>query len=779
MRPNRSIFLKFFAVLVPIFMLAIGAGLHLISEHRLRSLHEQLAVRVGTQVALVAGLVADARIASEPEAASRYVRLLMSDRAIACVELRERGKPNLRIAVPRNVGCRVFDATQELSVPIPGSPGDELHVRISSEELAEARRDSRDFALAVMLGALLAAVAAGAVAFRYVVTRPLARLLSAIRKTAATKSFVTVDNRANDEIGTLVKAFNDMQRSLRHESERVASRTAHLQAIIDNFPGGIAFFDHKLRLVVCNDAAKRLLELPDQVFDRKLEDLIRFNARRGEFGPGDVEEQVAVRMAPFKEHKPFAFQRERPNGTVLDARCIPLQDGGYLTIYMDITERHRSQAKIAYMARHDPLTGLPNRVQLAEQMEGALAQSRRGEMFAIHLLDLDLFKNVNDTLGHPIGDQLLKMVAERLRAVVRSTDTIARMGGDEFAIIQGQIQQPSDAAYLAARVAQSVAKPYDVDGHRCVVGVSVGIAISPTHGTQPDTLMRNADLALYSVKGSKRGSFGFFEPAMEAQIQARHSLENDLHRVLAAGELELHYQPIFDLKNNAICAFEALVRWRHPQRGLILPAEFIPLAEEKGLSVPIGAWIARQACAVATTWPGQLRVAINVSPNQVKEPGFVQVIVHALAGSGLPAERLELEITETVLLEDTETTITALQQLRTLGVRISIDDFGAGYSSLSYLQRFPFDTIKIDQSFVSGTNDPAKSAKLVRAVAAMANDLGMVSIAEGVETGEQLESVRAAGCSQAQGYYLGKPLTSAEVERIVAEHREVNNAAAA
>jgi diguanylate cyclase (GGDEF)-like protein len=531
MRLNRSIFLKFLAALIPIFILVMGIGLHVVAEFRLRSLHEQLAARVGTQVALVAGLVADANIRSDSEAANRYVRLLMSDRAIGCVELREGGKPNLLIAAPRNIGCKAFEATQALSVPVPGLAGVELHVRISSEELAEARRHSRDFALAVMLGALLAAVVGGAIAFRYVVTKPLARLLSAIREAAATKSFVTVDSRTNDEIGALLQAFNDMQQSLRGESERVANRTSHLQAIIDNFPGGIGFFDRKLRLVICNDAAKRLLELPEQIFhnsDLTLEHLVRFNASRGEFGPGDVEEQVAARMALFKEQKPFAFQRERPNGTILDARAIPLHDGGYLTIYTDITERHRSEAKIAHMARHDLLTGLPNRVQLAEQMEKALAGSRRGQMFALHLLDLDHFKDVNDTLGHPVGDKLLKVVADRLRAVVRNTDTIARMGGDEFAIIQAVVEQPADAAHLAARVTESVARPYDIDGNHCVIGVSIGMAIGPRDGAQSETLMRNADLALYGVKGSKRGSFQFFDPAMDVQTLARRSKENDL-----------------------------------------------------------------------------------------------------------------------------------------------------------------------------------------------------------------------------------------------------------
>jgi len=568
----------------------------------------------------------------------------------------------------------------------------------------------------------------------------------------------------------------DLNARLEQNNKLLSERTSHLQAIVDNFPGGIGFFDRDLRLLVCNDRAKRLLDLPDWLFANgpvTLEDLIRFNASRGEFGPGDVEEQVAARMALAKGREPYEFQRQRQNGTVLDVRGMPLDDGGFVTTYMDITERHRSEAKIAHMARHDALTGLPNRVQLNERMEQALARCKRGERLAIHLLDLDHFKSVNDTLGHPVGDKLLKVVSDRLRMLVRETDTIARMGGDEFAIIQSAIEQPTDAAYLAARIIESIGKPYDIDGHQCIIGISAGIAIGPTDGDQADTLVRNADLALYNVKGSKRGTFRFFERRMDAEMQARRSMENDLRKALPAGELELYYQPIVDLKSHEIGGFEALVRWRHPERGLIPPGEFIPLAEERGFIVPLGEWTIRQACATAAGWPNHLRVAVNISPAHFKDPRLIQVVVGALASSGLPAERLELEITETALLEDNETTIAMLHQLRMLGVRIVMDDFGIGYSSLSYLQSFPFDTIKIDRAFVSGATDPAKAAKLVRAIAALANDLGMATTAEGVETEQQLESLRAEGCSQAQGYYFSNPLPAHEVQQLlVSVHKD-------
>jgi diguanylate cyclase (GGDEF)-like protein len=417
------------------------------------------------------------------------------------------------------------------------------------------------------------------------------------------------------------------------------------------------------------------------------------------------------------------------------------------------------------MALHDGLTGLPNRVLLNERLEHALARVERGDMVAVHILDLDHFKQVNDTLGHAVGDKLLQMVSERLKAQVRETDTIARMGGDEFAIVQVSLSQAADATAQADRIITALSEPYLIDAHHVMTGTSVGISIAPTDGTSADQLIKNADLALYRAKSDGRSTFRFFESGMDAQMQARRSLEQDLRRALAGGELELHYQPISNLTSNRISGCEALIRWRHPEKGMIPPSAFIPLAEETGLIVPIGEWVVRQACLTAARWPADIKIAVNLSPAQLRSPGLPQVIISALAASGLAPDRLELEITETVLLHDSEATLATLHQLRELGVRIAMDDFGTGYSSLSHLQRFPFDKIKIDRSFVSNIVGNASSLNIVRAVAALANGLGVIATAEGVETEAQLNAVKSEGCAEMQGYLLSRPVPADEVER--------------
>lgn len=429
------------------------------------------------------------------------------------------------------------------------------------------------------------------------------------------------------------------------------------------------------------------------------------------------------------------------------------------------------------MALHDGLTDLPNRVLLNEHLEQALARVKRGEIVATHLLDLDYFKNVNDTLGHPVGDKLLKMVADRLRGLVREADTIARMGGDEFAIVQVGVAQPSDATSLAQRVIEAVGEPYEIDGHQVIVGTSVGIAISPEDGLSPDSLLRNADLALYRAKSGGRGTMRFFEPEMDAQMQARRAMELDLRKALVRREFELHYQPIVNLQSGEINACEALIRWPHSERGLVSPSTFIPIAEEMGLIVPLGEWVLKTACATAAGWPDHIKICVNLSPVQFRTRGLVTMVVCALATSGLLPSRLELEITETVLLADTEATLAILHQLREIGVRIAMDDFGTGYSSLSYLQTFPFDRIKIDRSFVKGVAADLGSLNIVRAVAALANGIGMSTTAEGVETQEQLDAVKSEGCTEMQGFLFSRALPAHEIEQRFFSKRKAENAA--
>jgi diguanylate cyclase (GGDEF)-like protein len=426
--------------------------------------------------------------------------------------------------------------------------------------------------------------------------------------------------------------------------------------------------------------------------------------------------------------------------------------------------------RACHVAMHDNLTGLPNRVMLNERLEQALERGRTGEHVVTHVLDLDHFKNVNDSLGHPIGDKLLILVAERLRRLVREGDTVGRMGGDEFAIVQVAGSE-ADATALADRIINAVSGAYEIEGHKVLIGASVGIAVVREDGVTPEAMLKNADLALYCAKSSGRGTYRVFEPDMDTQMQARRAMENDLRRALAEGQFELHYQPIVNLASNELSGFEALIRWRHPDKGTVSPAAFIPLAEEMGLIVAIGSWVIREACAAATQWPGDVRVGVNISPAQFRDPNLVQTVTEALAASGLAAKRLELEITESMHLVDNSVTLNMLHELRKQGVRIVTDDFGTGYSSLSYLQRFPFDKIKIDCSFIKKIPDCPASLSIVRAVVGLASGLHITATAEGVESQAQLDTIRAEGCAEMQGFLLSKPLPACELGRLLLSNK--------
>jgi len=555
---------------------------------------------------------------------------------------------------------------------------------------------------------------------------------------------------------------------LKAKEAQLQTQNIQLDAALNNMVQGLAMFDADYRLMLCNGRYSNMYGFtPEQVrAGTSIRQLIAHRHSNGLLSDTSDEDVVELMLRRGEDDSCKQFYSQLSDGRCIAITAQAMPDGGTVTTHQDITEQRRSEAKIAHMALHDALTGLPNRVLLNEQLGHALALAKRGEIVAAHLLDLDHFKNVNDTLGHPAGDKLLKTATARLRAIARETDTVARMGGDEFAFVQLGISQPSDATALALRIIEVVSQPYDIDGQQVIIGSSVGIAVGPMDGSTPDELLRNADLALYRAKGDGRGTFRFFEQGMDAQMQERRAMECDLRKALAADQFELHYQPVVDLESNAIRGFEALVRWRHPHKGLISPAAFIPLAEEIGFIVPLGEWVLRQACATAATWPGRLEVAVNLSPVQFGTPGLVQVVVGALAASGLPAERLELEITESTLLQDSENTLSTLFQLRALGVRIAMDDFGTGYSSLSYLQSFPFDKIKIDRSFIKDVAEGVASLNIVRAVAAMAKGLGMTTTAEGVETQQQRDAVRSEGCTEMQGFLFSKPLPAAEIERL-------------
>ena len=442
-----------------------------------------------------------------------------------------------------------------------------------------------------------------------------------------------------------------------------------------------------------------------------------------------------------------------------------------LVAVMDVTEKRQAEKRVSYMARHDGLTGLPNRALFNERLDEALLRVRRDrEKLAVHYMDLDHFKDVNDTLGHPAGDKLLVAVADRLRSCLREGDIVARFGGDEFAILQMALAGAHEASALAERIEKVMSEPYEIDGQQIMTGASAGIALAPADGDRSDELLKKADMALYRAKEVGRRTFRFFEPSMDASLRARQRLEGDLRNALIAGEFELFYQPLVSLKTGAISGFEALLRWRNPRRGFVSPAEFIPLAEETGLIVPLGEWVLRQACAEAAKWPDDLKVAVNLSPVQFKKGNLPQVVLATLAQAGLAAARLELEITESVLLEESKTNLATLRHLRALGVGISMDDFGTGYSSLSYLRSFPFDKIKIDRSFVAELGETGECLAIVGAIAKLALNLGIPTTAEGVETEAQRELLRKEGCTEMQGYLFSRPIPASEIAALLSAH---------
>ena len=558
-----------------------------------------------------------------------------------------------------------------------------------------------------------------------------------------------------------------IETELAQSNRELGAQNKRFDTAMNNISQGLCFFDGNQRLIVCNQRYIEMYRLPKECARAgiTLREIVEHRFIAGSCPQMTAEQYLAWRDNVAVSHKSSDSIVKLMDGRTFAIHHEPMPDGGWVATHQDITEQRRTEAKIAHMAVHDALTDLPNRVLFNERLDQALARGNCGEIVVAHLFDLDNFKTVNDTLGHPAGDKLLRMTADRLRGLVRETDTIARMGGDEFAIVQTALSE-TDATSLARRVISRISEPYEIDGQQVVIGASVGIAIGQANGLTPDQLIRNADLALYCAKGDGRGTFKIFEPEMDLQVQARRQLEQDLRNALHAGEFELYYQPIVDIESNQITGLEALIRWNHPRHGLVMPNQFIPLAEEIGLIIPMGEWIIRNACAMAARWPNQIKIAVNLSPVQFRSPGLVSSIAAAINASGLPAERIELEVTETSLLQNSEATLTMLYQLRELGVRIAMDDFGTGYSSLSLLQSFPFDKIKIDRSFVKDITESVGSLNIVRAVTALAKGLGMTATAEGVETVEQRDTVKAEGCTEMQGYLFSQPLPASAIERL-------------
>ena len=448
---------------------------------------------------------------------------------------------------------------------------------------------------------------------------------------------------------------------------------------------------------------------------------------------------------------------------------IPDQTGElrYLVnVIQDVTDRRRAAEKIAHMAHYDALTDLPNRVLFREQIEGELKKIGWGEQFALLYIDIDEFKSINDSLGHDVGDELLKAVATRIKGCLKETDLVARIGGDEFAVIRTAVGGVLDVVEFVTRIHEVIRQPYQCRGHQLSTDASIGIALAPQDGADLDQLVKNADLAMYGAKADGRRTYRFFEPAMDARAKARLTMEQDLRQALEDGGFEIHYQPLVNLQHNNVTGCEALLRWRHPERGMISPAEFIPVAEDTGLICELGEWVLRTACAEAATWPADIRISVNVSPVQLKSPAVALKIAAALVASGLSPSRLELEITEAVLIRDDETALAILHQLRAIGVRIALDDFGTGYSSLSYLKRFPFDKIKIDRCFISDIAEVDGSSAIVQAVVNIAAARNMTTTAEGVETQAQKDRLRELGCTEMQGYLFSAAKPGPEVRKL-------------
>ncbi len=452
---------------------------------------------------------------------------------------------------------------------------------------------------------------------------------------------------------------------------------------------------------------------------------------------------------------------ELANGRIVEMYNKTLPDGGWVSTHDDISARVGAEAQVAHLARHDALTGLPNRMLFRERLDEALTD--QSGIAAVLSLDLDGFKPVNDSFGHAAGDCLLQAVATRLRHCARETDTVARLGGDEFAILLTGLDRPERASELAARITHALCQPFQI-GHAAIsVSVSVGIAMCPGDADAAEELLQRSDLALYRAKADERGTYRFFEPSMQASLFGRLRLESELREGLARDEFEVFYQPLLDLARGEICSFEALLRWRRPECGLVAPGDFIAVAEESGLIVPLGAWVLKRACAEAAQWPERITVSVNLSAAQFRSRSLIDAVQQALSQSGLAATRLELEITESLLLEDNATTLVTLRALSDLGVRVSMDDFGTGHSSLHYLRSFPFDKLKIDQSYIRDLSHRPDSLAIVRAILELGRSLNMVTTAEGVETEAQLTCLREEGCNEVQGYLFSEPRPASEV----------------
>jgi len=549
---------------------------------------------------------------------------------------------------------------------------------------------------------------------------------------------------------------------------RFEEQVRRFDIALNNMSHGLCMLDQRDRLQVWNERFLELLHLqnaPVRV-GMSIPELVRHSLRAGNLKGRRIKDVFGELTRALQQNNFDQIQVSPDGERTLALSRQMMMDGGSVVILEDVTERKRAQERIAHLARYDELTGLANRRQFHERINAILATlNERESCLTIHLIDLDRFKSVNDTLGHPIGDKLLREVARRLSAVIRPIDMITRLGGDEFVVLQTATERRQDAQWLAQRLVRALAEPFDIDGHRIDLGASIGIAMAPGDGVDADELLKKADMALYAAKSGGGGVHCFFASEMEEAVQARRALELDLREAIGTDQFELYFQPLVDLRNGRITTCEALVRWIHPIRGNVPPAVFIPIAEETGLIIRLGEWVLERACREAANWPHGVKVAVNLSPVQFRDRGLALTVISALAKSGLKAQRLEIEITERVLLEESDSTFAVMEQLKNLGIGISLDDFGTGYSSLNYLRQFPFHKIKIDQSFIRDLGEKGEARSIISAVASLGASLDKIVVAEGIETEEQSILARAQGCHEGQGHFFGEPMTADAMRR--------------
>ncbi|MCC8949503.1 EAL domain-containing protein [Bradyrhizobium sp. Arg62] len=549
--------------------------------------------------------------------------------------------------------------------------------------------------------------------------------------------------------------------------EREAALAGQFDTALNNMPHGLCMFSADGRVAVMNHRFIEMMKLSDDFVQRgaSATDICNACVLSGSISAAAAQ-QILYEIESSQRGDIVTSDPDPTKNRSLDWTFQPMAGGGTVVLVEDITERKDAEARISHLARYDELTALPNRVNFRDEIGRLLAMQHGDHRSALLFVDLDQFKQVNDTLGHPCGDQLLCAVAERLREMLRPEDFVARFGGDEFVVFQQNIHSHEDAAALARRIVDRLSERYKIDNHLVEIGASVGIAMTAP-GVGADTLLKNADMALYRAKADGRGTFCFFRDEMAQTVEARRILELDLRKALANEEFELFYQPLINLKSGKVSTCEALLRWNHPARGTVSPVDIIPVAEDMGLIVDLGRWILRKACMECMKWPEAVSVAVNFSPQQFHQRDVLSEVRYALEVSGLPAHRLEIEITESSLLHNTELTHDLLSQLRSLGVRISLDDFGTGYSSLSYLHNFPLQKVKIDRSFLEGI-DSDRPLTLLRGVARLSADLGMSVVVEGIETNEQLELISADGAvTEAQGYLFSRPVPSVRIRQLL------------